>query len=43
MCIESDITRQLKGTKVDVMKPIKPLGNIGLPLLTTFPATESGD
>ncbi|KAI4548239.1 hypothetical protein MG293_000569 [Ovis ammon polii] len=42
MCIESDITRQLKRTKVDIMKPIKPLGNIGLPLLTTFPATESG-
>lgn len=40
MWVESDITRYLKGTMVDTMKPIKPLGNIGLLLLTTFPATN---
>ena len=30
-CIDSDMTRQLKGTKVDFMKPgaIKPLGTVG--------------
>jgi len=30
ICIDSDITRQLSGTKVDFMEPLKPLGKIGL-------------
>lgn len=29
-CTESGMTRQLKGAKVDIMEPMKPLGKISL-------------
>lgn len=39
MCIDSHMTRQLSGTKVDFLEPVKPLGKISLvgTLLTGFP------
>ena len=40
--IDSDLTRQLLGTKVHFMEPINPLGSTGL-MLTGFPADLPGD
>ena len=37
------MTRKLEGTKVDFLKPIQPLGNVGLIPCLELPAALSGE